>query len=200
MWSQVSEFLMLKPAQPPSRAHFSEQSFSEDADVVSSAWSNAHSGGPSFAFLGRVNFISWTEFSRDVTGIIITSSSSSWYIGTSITFILALFVACIPKHHRNTIIRPPGTTVQDGLIFYPWCFFFATLSPRPLDRSPWNFATWSESGRILWIDFKNSGGAPQKKIGGQNMQNFGQFLTTSDFDSEYLRNKATYPQSERRTN
>jgi len=28
-------------------------------------------------------------------------------------------------------------------------FFFATLSPRSLDRSPWNFATWSESSRIL---------------------------------------------------
>ena len=34
-------------------------------------------------------------------------------------------------------------------MFYPWCFFFlflfATLSQRSLDRSPWNFATWSES-------------------------------------------------------
>ena len=32
------------------------------------------------------------------------------------------------------------------------------------------------------------------------MQNFRQFLTTSDFDREYLRNEATYPKSERRTN
>ena len=31
----------------------------------------------------------------------------------------------------------------------PVMFFFATLSPRPLNRSPWNFATWSESGCIL---------------------------------------------------
>ena len=28
-------------------------------------------------------------------------------------------------------------------------FYFAKLSPRPLDRSPWNFGAWSESGRIL---------------------------------------------------
>ena len=33
--------------------------------------------------------------------------------------------------------RPPGTAVPDGLLFYRRCFlFFATLSPRSLDRSP----------------------------------------------------------------
>ena len=41
---------------------------------------------------------------------------------------------------------------------------------------------------------------PKKKLGAKNMQNFGQFWTTSDFDREYLGNKATYPKSERRTN
>ena len=45
------------------------------------------------------------------------------------------------------IIRPPGTAVPDGLMSYRRCFFcFATCSPNSLDRSPWNFATWSESG------------------------------------------------------
>jgi len=34
----------------------------------------------------------------------------------------------------------------------------------------------------------------------KNMRNFGQFWTTSDFDRKYLRNEATYPKSERRTN
>jgi len=29
---------------------------------------------------------------------------------------------------------------------------------------------------------------PQKNLGAKNMQNFGQFWTTSDFDREYLRN------------
>ena len=34
-------------------------------------------------------------------------------------------------------IRPPGTAVPDGLMFYRICiFFFATHSPRSLDRSP----------------------------------------------------------------
>jgi len=47
---------------------------------------------------------------------------------------------------------------------------------------------------------KIRGVLPQKKLGAKNMQNFGHFWTTSDFDLEYLRNKATYPKSERRTN
>jgi len=61
------------------------------------------------------------------------------------------FNECSQQMLLIPIIRPPGTAVPDGLMFYPWCFFyfFTTLSPRPLDRSPWNFATWSESGRIL---------------------------------------------------
>ena len=35
---------------------------------------------------------------------------------------------------------------------------------------------------------KLGGGTPQKNLGAKNMQNFGQFWTTSDFDREYLRN------------
>jgi len=41
---------------------------------------------------------------------------------------------------------------------------------------------------------------PKKYLGTKNMQNFGQFWTTSDLDLEYLRNEATYPKSKRRTN
>jgi len=41
------------------------------------------------------------------------------------------------------------------------------------------------------------GGPPQTKtIWGQNMQNFGRFYTTSDFDREYLRNGSRYLKSE----
>ena len=35
---------------------------------------------------------------------------------------------------------------------------------------------------------KIRGALPPKKLGAKNMQNFGQFWTTSDFDREYLRN------------
>ena len=37
---------------------------------------------------------------------------------------------------------------------------------------------------------------PQKKLGVKNMQNFGRFHTTSDFDRGYLRNGSRYPKSE----
>jgi len=33
-------------------------------------------------------------------------------------------------------------------------------------------------------------GCSPKNLGAKNIQNFGQFLTTSDFDLEYLRNEA----------
>jgi len=71
-------------------------------------------------------------------------------------------------------------------------FLLGSHTPRSLGRSPQNFATWSES---LWncpIRSKNLGFSP-KNITVQNMQNFGQFFATSDFDCEYLRNGLRYP-------
>ena len=71
----------------------------------------------------------------------------------------------------STFIRPPGTTVPDGLMFYAWCIFFfffcfATGSPSSLDRSPCNFATWSESGWIYSNPKIRGGGRFPKKLGG----------------------------------
>jgi len=45
------------------------------------------------------------------------------------------------------LVRPPGTVVPGGPMFYSWCFFikFATRSPSSLSWSPWNFITWSIS-------------------------------------------------------
>ena len=40
------------------------------------------------------------------------------------------------------------------------------------------------------------GGAPPKKLGSKNMQNFGRFYTTFEFDREYLRNGLRYPKTE----
>ena len=40
--------------------------------------------------------------------------------------------------------------------------------------------------------FYNPTRAPPKKLGAENMQNFGQFWTTSDFHREYLRNGRRY--------
>ena len=45
---------------------------------------------------------------------------------------------------------------------------------------------------------KFGGPSPKKNLGGKNMQNFGRFYTTSDFDREYLRNGSRYLKSERK--
>ena len=44
---------------------------------------------------------------------------------------------------------------------------------------------------------KIRGGGAHQKIGAKNMQHFGRFYTTSDFDREYLRNESRCPKSER---
>ena len=43
---------------------------------------------------------------------------------------------------------------------------------------------------------KIQGALPPKKLGAKNMQNFGRFCTTLDFDREYLRNGSRYPKSD----
>jgi len=40
------------------------------------------------------------------------------------------------------------------------------------------------------------GALPKKILGAKNMQNFGPFCTTSDFDREYIRNGSRHPKSE----
>ena len=40
----------------------------------------------------------------------------------------------------------------------------------------------------LIMQVQKLGGHSPKKLGAKNMQNFGRFWTTSDFDREYLRN------------
>ena len=44
---------------------------------------------------------------------------------------------------------------------------------------------------------KFGGHSPKKILGAKNMQNFGPFCTTSNFDREYLRNGSTYQKSEK---
>ena len=47
---------------------------------------------------------------------------------------------------------------------------------------------------------KIRGALPPKNWSAKNMQNFGRFSTTSDFDRKYLRNGPTYPKSADVTN
>jgi len=91
------------------------------------------------------------------------------------------------------LIRPPGTTVPDGLMFHRRCFFRqpylrGALADRP-ETLPHDRNLAQKKQRIP----KNWGLSPKKYWGPKNMQNFGQFFATSDFDREYLRNGLRYP-------
>ena len=65
------------------------------------------------------------------------------------------------------LIRPPGTTVPDGLMFHPGCFFFLFLDshiseiPRPIAAKLCHMIE-------IWLESPNKvgkfGGPPQKKF------------------------------------
>ena len=57
-------------------------------------------------------------------------------------------------------------------------------------------STPREAGMIRWVQFLQC--PPQKICDGKKIvQNFSRFLTTFDFDREYLRNGSTYQKSEK---
>ena len=85
-------------------------------------------------------------------------------------------------------------------MFYCRCIFFF-VSPLVLRAPSTDHPETLPHGRNL-AEFYNPtpkirGALPQKNLGAKNMQNFGQFWTTSDFDREYLRR---YPKSAGVTN
>ena len=56
--------------------------------------------------------------------------------------------------------------------------------------------TWLEAGVIKWTPILQ-GVPPTKFRRAKNVQNSARFLTTFDFDREYLRNGSTYRKSEK---
>jgi len=111
----VVEFFILKPIQVPSRAQSSEQCSSEDDDDVLFAVSNAHLTGPFSVVLDLLYDVTCTDSSRDVTGTVTCSSSSSNGIGsfgTSITFIFAFLFDCQIKANNLDYLQQIRTTVK----------------------------------------------------------------------------------------
>ena len=94
--------------------------------------------------------------------------------------------------------RPKG-----GLLFYRRCFLLLLFRhafsevPRPIALKLCHMVE-------IWPNFiiplQNFGGAPPKKFGAKNMENFGQFWTTLEFDRKYLWNGWRYPKSADVTN
>jgi len=122
MWSLVSEFLMLNPAQVLLRAHLSEQLFIEDDDIVSFALSNAHITGPFFVFLNPLYDVTLTEFRRDVTGIItfiiISSSGRNTDIITMFIFSFwyPTYQNILVKDLRFTVIWIPVINITGSIL------------------------------------------------------------------------------------
>ena len=91
------------------------------------------------------------------------------------------------------VIRPPvygsnGRTYKMLVMFFFLSFLFRhafSEFPRPIALKLCHMVG-------IWPNFimqvQKLGGTPQKNPGAKNMQNFGRFWTTLDFDREYLRN------------
>jgi len=96
----------------------------------------------------------------------------------------------------TTIVRPPvrsnGRTYKMLVMFL---FFQCVISeiPRPITVKLCHMiGNWS----YFIIQLPKFGGSPPKNLRAKNMQNFGPFCTTSDFDREYVRNGSRHPKSE----
>ena len=114
----------------------------------------------------------------------------------------ALEVSCtwdaLYKSTSLPFLGRPCTVVTGGLIKCSWCFsFFSTPNLRAPSA---NHRETLPHDRCLCLFYKLTtkirGSLPPNKLGAKNMQNFGRFYTTSDFDREYLRNGSTYPKSD----
>ena len=90
------------------------------------------------------------------------------------------------------LLSRPERSVPDGLLFYHRCVFSFFVSPvvlrAPLTDRPETLPRGQNLAEFYNPTPKTRGARPPKKFGTKNMQNFGQFGTTSDFDREYLRN------------
>ena len=96
---------------------------------------------------------------------------------------------CVIPGSCLILLGRPEQPFRTGLCFTADVFF---VSPRVLRVPSTDRPETLPHGRNLAVFYnptpKIRGALPQQNLGAKNMQNFGQFWTTSDFDREYLRN------------
>ena len=103
----------------------------------------------------------------------------------------------------QVLVRPPGTSVQDGLMFYPSCFFLFLFRhafsevPRPIALKLCHMVGIWPKFIILLRKF---GGRCPQKIWGQKHAKFRYILDHFRLWSRISPHPATHPKSERCTN
>ena len=105
--------------------------------------------------------------------------------------------------HRYLYLGRPEQPFRTGLCFTADVIFF--LFRHSFSEVPRSIALKLCHMVGIWCNFitplqKFGGLSPKKNLGAKNMQNFGQFWTTSDYDREYIRNGSRYPKSADVTN
>ena len=99
----------------------------------------------------------------------------------------------------TALVRPPVYGVTGGLIKCSWCFSFFFYFQRVVSELPRPITAKLRhmiAACVYFINWLQKFGEPSpQKLGAKNMQNFGRFYTTFDFDREYLRNGSRYPKT-----
>ena len=99
------------------------------------------------------------------------------------------------QHH--SIIRPPVRSNGRPYKMLVMFFFFSPPNLRAPSADRLETLSHDRNRRQFYkLTPKIRGALPPKKLRAKNMQNFGRFYTTSDFDREYLRNGSRYPKLE----
>ena len=107
--------------------------------------------------------------------------------------------ALVAHTQRRTGVPPKNFNLEN----LKFGLKFSVLPPITsglLGVSPQNIfqSTCCKAGLINWVQFLEA--PPPKTCEGKKIvQNFSRFLTTFDFDREYLRNGSTYRTSEKKT-
>ena len=102
---------------------------------------------------------------------------------------------------HSDLLGRPEQPFRTGLCFTRDVFFVSPVVLRaPSTDRPETLPRDQNLAEFYNPTPKIRGALPPKNLWAKNMQNFGQFWTTFDFDREYLRNAVTYPKSERRAN
>ena len=108
---------------------------------------------------------------------------------------VCMYVKCLPKLDHLFLGRPEQP-FRTGLCFTRDVFFSPRFLRDPLTDRHETLPRDQNLAVFYKLTSKILGVLPPKKLGAKNMQNFGEFWTTSDFDRKYLRNGSRYQKLE----